>query len=459
MFFRFKFYLGLSTILLLGSYSAFAVETVLSYSLTEIHTPAPEASKNPAAEKVTRLSSKKTVVLGNGFFSVSEGKLERIYDFKNRRIHYLDHREKTRIDISLFADPAFRIAELQSRLNMEDAVKKAGGLPLEDLFSLESIFGVESETHKADLKEDLSEKGKTRFLESEKQRAEISWGEKPLSDETGMFSKFLIYDNSLHPLVRRKIAGTRQIPDVIRSQLKNTGATDEFVLILDDVKTRADQGFQVPKKYPISKRRPGMISSAESLAQVLRSTEPGKKQIKKYEKAWFLEKINQAKAKNNFLDAALLVLEYGLQTGDQKSTTEEMQRLAEYQKEDRELDRFFRSLGISGKEQAARAIEELQKINRKNLSRAHVIDIMIAGQQSVLGQNVEAQKRMIGALKVNPYIAGVYKDLGDLYYTEFDMVSAWVCWDFARKQAPGHFMLVPIFDFETELLKDFSDFF
>ena len=140
-------------------------------------------------------------------------------------------------------------------------------------------------------------------------------------------------------------------------------------------------------------------------------------------------------------------------------TTKEIEKLAVYQKDHAELDRFFRSLGISGKNQAEKAIAELQKINRKKLNRFHMIDIMIANQQSVLGQNDKAEKRMLAALKANPFITGAYKDLGDMFYADFDMASAWLCWDFARKQVPEHFMLKPISEYEKELLRDFPDFF
>ena len=88
-----------------------------------------------------------------------------------------------------------------------------------------------------------------------------------------------------------------------------------------------------------------------------------------------------------------------------------------------------------------------------------MVDIFIANQMTVLGQSSGAQKLMIAALKINPYIAGAYKDLGDMFFSEFDMASAWVCWDFGQKLAPDHFMLKPILDYEAELLKNLPDFF
>ncbi len=443
-------------VFLLAVSQAWAVETVLQYSLTETHIPSAEQAAKK--EKEIHLASKKKVVLGDGFFSVKEGQQERIYDFKKRKIHYLDHQKKTRAEISLFADPAFRINEFQHRISMDEVVEKAGGKALEDVFSLESIFSVESGSQKVELKEDVSQKGKTRFLNLGQVVSEMTWSEKYPAPQGSMFTRFLIYDHSLHPIILRKITESRKIPSVIRSQLQSANGTDQFVLILDDLKTRPDQGFQIPG-YAFSKKKPGTGPLTDSLSQLIQSAQSPKNKILRRDKEWFLNYMRRAEEKKNYLDAALSVLEYGLQTGDQQTSSTEIQKLAAYQKSDAALDRFFRSLGIAGPEQAKRAILELEKINRKKLGRAHVIDIMIANQQAVLGRNEEAQKRMIKALKVNPYIAGAYKDLGDMFYADFDMVSAWLCWDFARKQAPDHFMLKPISDYEADLLKNFPYFF
>lgn len=440
-------------------FSVYASETVLQYSLVETRTPVLAAKNKTKKIKETRVASKKKVVLGKDFFSVKEGQLERIYDFKNRKVYYLDHREKSAAEISLFADPAFRLHELQYRLKMMAAVEKAGGTVPEDLFTLESIFGIESNLGSSTLSEDNSEKGKTKLLVNGKNVAEVSWSEKyPLPDKE-MFSKFLIYDNSLHPVLRSKILGHSQIPDVIRSQLQNPDSKDQFVLILDGLKSQPDQGFQIPANYVTSKKLPGSIPEAESIRQLIESVRLGKNKTPRYQKVWFEERRRQAESKKDYLDAALIVLEYGFQTGDQKTTSEVMSQLSTHQAEDAELDRFLRSLGVDGKEQAERAVSELEKIDRKKLSRAHVIDVFIANQLSVLGKNGEAEKRMLAALRINPYIAGAYKDLGDMFFADFDMATAWLCWDFGRSQVPDHFMLKPISDFEAELLKNMPEFF
>ncbi len=449
----------LAALLFTGVARVNAAEIVLKYSLTETRTPLATQAKAPKKEKEVVLSSKKTVVFGSGFFSIKEKKLERIYDFKQKRIHYLDHQSKTRSEISLFSDLAFRVQEFHHRIEMIESVEKAGGRVPEDQLSLESIFGIENQEKKTIFSEDLSEKDKIKFLKEKQVVSEIAFSENRLDAENNMFKQFLIYDNSLHPKIRKKIIESQKIPSVIRSRLESLDGGDHFVLILDSFNTQKDQGFNIPLNYAFSKKRPGAVAAAEPLESLVQSDPLGKNKKLYHGREWFEKRILEAQGDKNYLEVALLVLEYGLQTGDHGWSSKEIEKLAVHQKDHAELDRFFKSLGISGKNQAERAIAELQKINRKKLNRDHMIDIMIANQQSVLGQNDKAQKKMLAALKANPFITGAYKDLGDMFYADFDMASAWLCWDFARKRVPDHFMLKPISEYEKELLSDFPDFF
>ena len=71
----------------------------------------------------------------------------------------------------------------------------------------------------------------------------------------------------------------------------------------------------------------------------------------------------------------------------------------------------------------------------------------------------QAVDLFVGALEVNPYIAGVYKDLGDIHYRQYDMYTAWQCWDAARDLAPSHFMLGDIQKLEQHLETEYPEFF
>jgi len=431
-----------------------ASEIVLNYALTENHTPIDQPGKKKS--KPAKLVSKKSVVFGAGFFSVKENSLERIYDFKKKRIHYVDHQAKTRTEISLFSDLAFRIAELQSRIVMAEAVQRAGEKGPDNLYTLESLFGLEGEKPPVHLEEQKSDDGLVVLREQGEILAQIQLGKDTPEPKNELFEKFLIYDHSLHPLIRRRILAETRIPKEFRYRLQNLISQDEFIVHLKDFKTREDEGFKIPADYVLSSNRPGALPESAALDGVIQLA---KDKSFKHSKDWFWGEAEAAFSKKDYLNAALYYLEYGLQSGDQAGASAEMQKVTVYQSKDTELDRFLRSLGVAGKEQAARAIEELQKLDRTKIERGHVIDLMIANQKAVLGEYEAAAQILIGALKSNPFLAGAYKDLGDLFYGQLDMASAWRCWDFARELEPKHFMLEPISEYEKELIKNYPEFF
>jgi len=83
----------------------------------------------------------------------------------------------------------------------------------------------------------------------------------------------------------------------------------------------------------------------------------------------------------------------------------------------------------------------LQELENKSKHKIHVIKIFQANAQSDLGDTLKAKELFGEALKDNPHITGAYKDLGGLYFNEYNAVLAWRCWDVARKILPSHNML------------------
>jgi hypothetical protein len=66
---------------------------------------------------------------------------------------------------------------------------------------------------------------------------------------------------------------------------------------------------------------------------------------------------------------------------------------------------------------------------------------------------------MTAALRVNPLLVSVYKDLGDLYLGGYRTRKAWTCWEAARRIAPGHALLAPVRTIEETLRKAHPDYF
>ena len=62
-------------------------------------------------------------------------------------------------------------------------------------------------------------------------------------------------------------------------------------------------------------------------------------------------------------------------------------------------------------------------------------------------------------LAVNPAIAGVYKDLGDVLLNGFDAPHAWRAWDFGRMIAPNFANFEAVNQLERSLAATHPEYF
>ena len=77
-------------------------------------------------------------------------------------------------------------------------------------------------------------------------------------------------------------------------------------------------------------------------------------------------------------------------------------------------------------------------------------------QEAVLcrsyGDRAGAIARYCDALDHNPFLLGVYKDLGDCHLADYQVRRAWRCWEAARHLCATHPMLREIDDLERRLV-------
>jgi hypothetical protein len=65
----------------------------------------------------------------------------------------------------------------------------------------------------------------------------------------------------------------------------------------------------------------------------------------------------------------------------------------------------------------------------------------------------------VAALTKNPFITGVWKDLGDSLNTGYDAADTWRCYDTARLIAPAHGLLAEVARAEAAMAKEHSEYF
>ena len=420
--------------------------------------------KGEAAQEQTS-NSEILVGLGSNYFYVSEGGKKSIYDFKKRRILYVRDDQKTYAGSSLFSILGFRQAEFQNRLFLKDVFAKAlepskgggnqnglQGNPF-NLFEEETIFGLESKDAKKQQIEDKVEDGVHRYVIGGEPVVEYSLTESNLPEQNkDMFGKWVLYEVMLHPIIRRSLLAGHKIPRLLKYRFKSRPDTIYVQLELKGMKENAQSGYSIPSDF-------GMTGGSEDELDRIIDGIRTKKTTPRLTEQQFIDTANKAFEQGRYLDAMLTLLEYSLQTGEQSRAADEMRKVAPYAKTDKQMALFVNGTNMSSKEATQEALRSLDAIEREGLTRGHVIDIEKADAKMALGETDAAKELFLKVLKINPYITGVWKDLGDASYQTYDTVTAWKCWDTARTLYPHHPMLQQVNQYEQQLLSTYGDFF
>jgi len=87
------------------------------------------------------------------------------------------------------------------------------------------------------------------------------------------------------------------------------------------------------------------------------------------------------------------------------------------------------------------------------------LSIFEANHWTGFGETEKARGLFLEVLAENPMIAGVWKDLGDLYYSGYDTGPAWRCWDLGRRISPGHPLFQEVGELESQMLADHPEYF
>lgn len=421
--------------------------------------PPPTQKKLSHVYKVTRSQGEKneiweeSVFFGEGFCSVSINRTEKIYDFKKQRKYIVDHASKTYTDDSLFVLMSYKINEFRNRRMIASTYAKVGtpkpSGPL-DPVGLESMFGLIDKENPSNV-ELLDKDGRITVASNGE-----TWSEVELSDqdtmvsETESFDKFLSLDKMLHPLVRKKAVSSTKIPKKIAYRYYAGPEPTQVTLELSGSGPGKHPDLLVPPEY---KR---MFGENNPLKNILPYVLDSKSSIRRQSKEWYAAAVSSALKKSQPLDALLLATEYLLETGDMKAGNEMMKRIFADKPSDKDLQSYMSGQKFTDEATTQHSLGSLESIDRSALQHPYMIDIAIASGRLKLNDSAGAIKLLTGVLEKNPYIAGVYKDLGDIFYEGFDMNTAWSCWDAARLLAPDHPMLTPVTQLENDLASKMS---
>lgn len=388
------------------------------------------------------------VTLGDRFIEAETPESITVWDFAGKRRIVLNKKDKTGISDSLFADIGFRVYEFRNRLTLGDIMAGAGikSDPMDPVLS-EHMFSLATGKD-AQLKRVVDGKC-TTFTHDEKDLFRWCKGDAAISEMNRVrLIMFLRYRFGIHPDILEDLNTLTAFPEsmtIHKYHIKNETET----LTLVSVGARNDRTSLAA--YDVGGAGDGEI---HVLAQRLR-----KSTGKEYADACS-SMVTRAVAfaeKKEFLESVALFLTNILATG--KEFTPEFFKYRDSLIQDPDVQLLFASISPQDETAAKKAIADLKKLSEKATDGQCAIHVFRANILTSLGESGEAIESFTKALKQEPMILGAWKDMGSIYYDNYETPTAWLCWDAARSVNADHALLKTIDDLETKLMADHPEFF
>lgn len=388
------------------------------------------------------------VYLGDSFIEErSQGNIC-IRDFRDKKIYRSSKGKDGFASCSLFSDIGFRVYEFQNRMMLSSILEKSGieENPMDRVLT-EHLFSLTSDKQ-TNLKR---EKKKNRVTFTHNNKALLRYSHESTSVTEAVrdgFLLFLRYRYGIHPQILDELGKSDGISKEIVIYRHNIG-TEKIRLNLLSVDSSTNQ--------PRKKTEPVVIPEDDLVYKLATKVAGSSKED--YSKACASLKkkaVENAEAGNN-LDAITLFVGYTLATG--KQMPPEFLEFKDEITKDADVQLLFASLSPQSKEAAVRAAIDLKTLSEKSKDGISSILIFQANILDSLEKQTEAIDSFLAALSKEPMIVGAWKDLGDIYYNNYDAEKAWLCWDTGRSLLRGHKLFQKVNQLEETLLADHPEFF
>lgn len=443
-------YLRLCCVLLGGLLFLSDVHANMTLELDVLTSAQPhDASKSPPQQR----RDSWTVVLAEKALLVRTAKEVLFLDFDKRKRVVVDNATQTQVNFSLYDTVGFRLMELKNRKmlgQMLDAAKIEHGKMA--VVNNEHLFAIQ-ETPSAPLQaqingtDEVFSNGSTEFFRRTLKSTPVS------ASNAKMFVQLLRYLIGGHPQILEALEKSSSIP----AQLILT--TDDFIAVTHKVvvKSVSQNGNSVVNApaFPTRLATAG-VSPVDQVLDRYENITAGELFAAKQRS---LNEISEAFREGRMVDALLGSFELSLMTGE-PMTRWSAEQNNQLQSEPMGI-KLIHALASQTKEERKASIKIFEEIRSGGSKKAYVAKIFEAVNRALLRgeDSITARKLLLEVLNVNPYVAGVYKDLGDILFSEFEMPSAWRSWDIGRRIAPQFSNFHAVNQFENSLAAKYPEYF
>lgn len=427
-----------------------------------VNTPSPNSQNVPPSS-----SSDMQVVLGDSYLSVQTAQQIQIYDFAKRRRIEIDRAAKTYTDYSLYDTVGFREMELRNRAFIAKALASVKQdmpqvTPVDEQHVLSimpapaapaaAATAAPAEAEAPPALERTQADGAARYgiAGTELLRASLQGTSIGAADAT-RFAQFLRYHFGGHPLVLRELEQRASIPATLDFHQRSfTGVSERKLSISAVAPAPALAAGYDLSAY--SKR----AAVQPALDQLLDQAAAGGAFGMQARLNKLASERQQAFTDKRGVEAMLITSEQTFVSGKYPgpATPEQIAVI----RNDPDQARLAAAIQARNKADLPAAIATLRELRAKT-SRPYLLKVFEANHHVALGDTKTATALFIEALQANPYMASVYKDLGDTLLRSFDAAHGWRCWDIGRQLAPGFQNFRAVDQYEATLAKNHPEYF
>lgn len=390
------------------------------------------------------------LTLGNRWIEWADGGNRGVYDFAKHVIAGVDPQARRLVEESMYAAFSGRDAELGNRMMLGGALDagKVENNPMSPTLA-EHQLSLRRDAKRPSGIERKSNDGEQRYLFQGKELFAYSTKLVPLTAaDRDLYIRYLRYTVGGHPEILDDLQKLDGIPKWVRYSDPAFG-TSLRLEVLESRKT-PDSGYVLP---PLEKAPMKNSGAAAAAARVMSSTPESRAAFA----ARILATANEAADLGRPLQAMLGYIERQLMIdGDMPP---DFNKRAETITHDGNVRALVSAFQATSEAQARANIATLQGLTSLAGDKAYVLGIFRANMESGLGNREAATSLLVAALAKNPFITGVWKDLGDSLDTGYDAADTWRCYEIARIIMPTHKLLAGIARGEAEMAREHPEYF
>ena len=409
--------------------------------------------KNPITEKTT---NRFTLQLTNDLILKYNDNYIKIYDFKKDLIIFINHEQKTFKQYPIHSIVSYKQIEKTLRERISQAYKIALGDNKDknlddrcfDQFNLDMLFATSKDkNHYKNLISSKNDEHEIFKLNGDK-IAEFKLSKFTVSQNNmDMYLKYFLYENMMHPIIISKLLDKGLIfSDLYYKTFPffDSEETKKYKVLSIDYDKKLIS-YTIPENYQ------EVLSYNDRLKDIQLSFASKKNKFPDYQKC--IESAEKEIGTDNIIEGFLImnkcILTYKMSIEDYKKIYLPIS----------ENPAIKNIIKINDKslsyEEAKNIINNLPQLQRDH---DYILKIYLANKIKLADTN-KSFDYLFEALRKDPFITGVYHDLGELFLISYDADNAFICWSMAEAISPEFSMNDSIRKYKRKLEHEFPDHF